>query len=217
MWANTGSGDAARRSVVRLLIVAALCATPLVLHLAVVHESRLAMAVFMALLLLGLGYARAPRWHIVLGGAVAAVAINLDPATLGRIALAGPAVIFIVLAWVFGRTLLPGRTPLVEQISRVERGGDFPEGLRGYTRRLTLTWAALLAAVPATYALLATFGRVQAASFVINIAGHTLVVALFFGEYGYRLWRYPEYPHKNPFAVARNLLRRAPELLRERG
>lgn len=200
----------------RPLIAALLCASPVLLHLAVVRESRVLMAAFLALVLLGMAAAHAPPWLIVLSIAAAVIAVGIAPATLGKIALAGPVLTFLVLAWLFGRTLLPGRMPLVEQISRVERGGEVPEGLRGYTRRLTAAWTALLAAVPALYAVLVATSRTEAASFVVNIASYALLAALFFGEYAYRLWRYPQYPHKNPFAVARNLARRAPELFRER-
>jgi uncharacterized membrane protein len=79
-----------------------------------------------------------------------------------------------------------------------------------------MVWTALLAAVPLAYAILAALGEAEAASFVVNLASYALVVALFFGEYAYRRWRYPQYPHLNPVKVARDLARRAPELFRER-
>jgi uncharacterized membrane protein len=52
------------------------------------------------------------------------------------------------LAYFFGRTLLPGRVPLIERIARV-REPDLPPSLRRYTRRLTAVWCAyfLLAAL----------------------------------------------------------------------
>ncbi len=200
----------------RLPIVALFCATPLLLHLAVVHESRLLMAAFLALVIAGMAMASIPRARLVLVACCAAAALWLAPAALGRIAPAGPALVFATLAWVFGRTLRGGRMPLVERISRVERAGAFPEGLRGYTRGLTIVWTALLTAVPAGYAALAALGHAEAASFVVNVASYVLVTALFFGEYAWRRLRYPQYPHVNPLAVARDLARRAPELLRER-
>ncbi len=151
------------------------CASPLLLHLAVVH---------------------------------------LDLGVGAQLALAGPAIAFLVAAWLFGRTLLPGRTPLVERISRAERGGDFPPALAPYTRRLTAAWTILLVAIPVAGAALAFVAGPAAQSVTVNLVSWALILALFFGEYAYRRWRYPQFPHKNPLAVARNLVRRAPELLR---
>ena len=43
------------------------------------------------------------------------------------------------LAWFFGRTLLPGREPLITRIARVSDPGLAP-ALCHYTRRLTAVW-----------------------------------------------------------------------------
>lgn len=62
-------------------------------------------------------------------------------------ALAWRAISSIALAWLagfFGRTLLAGRTPLIEQIARVGMGSP-PEALCRYCRRLTSIWCAWLA------------------------------------------------------------------------
>lgn len=190
------------------------CASPFVLHFAVVRESRALMVAFLALVAVGILAARMPLWIAGLAALAAIGAAWIDPRAMAQIALAGPALAFLVAAWVFGRTLLPGRTPLIESISRVERGGDFPAGLAGYARRLTWAWALLLALVPVGDAALALFATAEAQSFFVNLGSWALIALLFFGEYAYRLWRYPQFPHKNPLAVARNLLRRAPDLFR---
>jgi uncharacterized membrane protein len=147
--------------------------------------------------------------------AVAAIASAwIDLRLIAQLALAGPALAFLAGAWLFGRTLLPGRTPLVETIARLERDGDFPTSLAGYTRRLTWAWAILLASIPAAAAALAFFATAAAQSLFVNFASYALLALLYFGEYAYRVWRYPQFPHKNPVTVAANLVRRAPELLR---
>ena len=156
-------------------VVLLACASPLLLHLAIVH---------------------------------------LELGAAAQLALAGPSIAFLAAAWLFGRTLLPGRTPLVERISRVERGGDFPPALAPYTRRLTAAWAILLAAIPVANAALAFLAGPAAQSVAVNLVSWALILGLFFGEYAYRRWRYPQFPHKHPLAVARNLVRRAPEWLR---
>jgi len=188
------------------------CASPLLLHLAIVHHSRVLLVAFLALAAAGLLAARLPHG---LAGLVAMAALGapwIDPGVLAQLALAGPALVFLAVAWVFGRTLLPGRTPLVERISRVERGGEFPPALAGYTRRLTLAWTVLLAGIPVAEAALALVATPATQSVLVNFASWALIAALFFGEYAYRLWRYPQFAHRNPLAVARNLLHRAPEL-----
>ena len=199
---------------VRTAIVLLACASPVLLHLAVVHTSRMLLVAFLALAAAGIAAARLPVWLASLV-AVAALAVPwVDFAVVEQVALAGPALAFLGVAWVFGRTLLPGRTPLIESISRVERGGDFPPALAPYTRRLTALWTALLAGIPLADAAAAIAGSPAAQSAVVNLASWALIAALYFGDYAYRRLRYRQYPHSNPFAVARNLVRRAPELLR---
>jgi uncharacterized membrane protein len=184
------------------------------LHLAIVHASRVLLVAVLALAAAGIAAARLPGWlaSLVVAGALAAPWI--DFAVVEQVALAGPALAFLGMAWVFGRTLLPGRTPLIESISRAERGGDFPPALAPYTRRLTALWTALLAGIPIADAAAAFAATPAAQSAVVNLASWALIAALYFGEYAYRRLRYPQFSHSNPFAVARNLVRRAPELLR---
>jgi uncharacterized membrane protein len=210
--ARSNGRTAARARDAAVVLLA--CASPVLLHLAVVYRSRILLVGFLAAAAAGIVAARLPCALASLVAVAALGALWIDLDIVAQLALAGPAVAFLAAAWVFGRTLRPGRTPLVEQISRVERGGDFPAGLTGYARRLTLAWALLLAGVPVLDVALALFGSVAAQSLLVNVLSWTLIAALFFGDYAYRRWRYPQFPHKNPLAVARNLLRRAPELFR---
>jgi uncharacterized membrane protein len=189
-------------------------ASPLALHLAIVTQSRTVIVAFLAVLAVGALAARMPAWMTALAAVAAIGSAWIDLRVIAQLALAGPALAFLAVAWLFGRTLLPGRTPLVETIARLERDGDFPTGLAGYTRRLTWAWAILLAGIPAVAAALALFATAAAQSLFVNFASYALLALLYFGEYAYRVWRYPQFPHKNPVTVAANLVRRAPELLR---
>lgn len=190
------------------------CASPLALHFAIVSDNRAVMAAFLAVLAIGALAARMPAWVAALAAAAAIGTAWIDLRVVAQIALAGPALAFLAVAWLFGRTLLPGRTPLVETISRLERAGDFPVALTGYTRRLTWAWTTLLVGIPAVDAALALFATAEAQSLFVNFASYALLALLYFGEYAYRLWRYPQFPHPNPVTVAANLVRRAPELFR---
>jgi uncharacterized membrane protein len=209
--ARSNGRTAARARDAAVVLLA--CASPVLLHLAVVYRSRILLVGFLAAAAAGIVAARLPCALASLVAVAALGALWIDLDIVAQLALAGPAVAFLAAAWVFGRTLLPGRTPLVEQISRVERGGDFPPALAPYARGLTLAWTILLAGVPVADAALAFVAGPAAQSVAVNLASWALILVLFFGEYAYRRWRYPQFPHKNPLAVARNLLRRAPELL----
>lgn len=198
----------------RAALVLLACASPFALHLAIVSERRAAMIAVFATLAVGALAARMPAWVTAAVALAGIGAAWIDLAVIAQLALAGPMLAFLAAAWLFGRTLLPRRTPLVERISRLERGGDFPAGLVGYARGLTWAWAILLAGIPAADAALALLATAAVQSLFVNFVSYALVAALYFGEYAYRLWRYPQFPHRNPLAVAANLVRRAPELLR---
>lgn len=196
----------------RIALTLLACASPFALHLAIVSEHRAVMVAFLAMLAVGALVARMPGWVAALAAVAAIGAAWIDLRVLAQLALAGPVLAFLAGAWLFGRTLLPGRTPLVETISRLERDGDFPAGLARYARGLTWAWTILLAGIPAVDVALALFATAAAQSLFVNFASYALLALLYFGEYAYRLWRYPQFPHKNPVTVAANLVRRAPEL-----
>ena len=103
-------------------------------------------------------------------------------------------------SFAFARTLVPGREPFISRLSRLERG-TLPPELAIYTRRLTLLWALVLAALSITS--LAAGGALPAVAY----AGTVAVPALFFGEYFYRRLRYRQYPHASPWRVARGVAR----------
>jgi uncharacterized membrane protein len=202
----------------RALFVAALCLSPVLLHLAIVRESRALLVAFFALVGCGVAASaarrQAPPWIAAGAVALVPVAATIDFGTVSRLALAAPALGMLALAWVFGRTLGPGRTPLIERFSRiVDRDGP-PPWIAGYARRVTWAWTVLMAAIPLVWGTLMLFGTPAAASFFLNFVSWGLMGALYFGEYLYRVARYPDFPHRNPLAVARDLARSGPELFR---
>jgi uncharacterized membrane protein len=122
-----------------------------------------------------------------------------------------PVAFIAMIAWWFGRTLRPGRVPLISKIvSALERvpASELEPDLRVYTRRLTLAWALVLgamglcnlvlAAVAVPNGLLAAFGI--AAPFTVTDAqwswfanwfNYGLVGGFFVLEYLYRKRRFP--------------------------
>jgi uncharacterized membrane protein len=103
---------------------------------------------------------------------------------------------YLFLLWLFGRTLVRGREPLVTRLARSVRGALPPE-LEAYTRRLTLAWCAFFAAQLAVSALLLGLGLVQAWSLFVNVLNLPLVALMFAADYLYRLIRYRHLPQSS--------------------
>ena len=86
-------------------------------------------------------------------------------------------------AFFFGRTLLAGRIPLIEQIARVS-DPDMTPPMRRYTRRLTAVWATYF-----VFAALLAIGSRQAGAGAGAGAGAWVwagAIALFVGEHWLR-------------------------------
>ena len=121
-------------------------------------------------------------------------------------------VLFVgLVAFLFGRTLAPGKVPLIGRIVRALEGNPgqplAPE-LEIYTRRLTLAWTvllAMLALVNGTLAAIAVPGGLlqglgidspvsvsrEQWSWFANLLDYGIVGGFFLAEYGYRKHRFP--------------------------
>jgi len=128
------------------------------------------------------------------------------------------------MAWLFGHTLLHGRTPLIERAIIALHGtdSDFTSRMRDYARRLTLVWACLfvtLATVNLALAALASpGGLLQSAGFhpvvavpldvwslFANVLNYLIVAALFVVEYWLRRSWFPQQPYKGFMDFTRRL------------
>ena len=98
----------------------------------------------------------------------------------------------LLLAIVFGRTLLSGREPLVSSFARVIHGSIPPEVER-YTRKVTLAWT-IFFAVLCVLSCVLYFGDFLAAwSVLANILSPLLIAAMFIVEYAVRLRALPNW------------------------
>jgi uncharacterized membrane protein len=124
---------------------------------------------------------------------------------VGLIALSGisHASLNLFLLWFFGRTLLPGREPLVTQITRRVNGSVQPDIAR-YTRRVTMAWCIYFSAQAGISLLLYMLAPLPAWSLFINVLNLPLLVLMFVAEY---IWRITHYPHH-----ARTSIRKAFEV-----
>ena len=115
-----------------------------------------------------------------------------------------PIVINLALAWVFGRTLVRGRIPLIARFAIIEQGTLSAE-LRTYTRTLTWLWTLLLIVAAALSLALALSGHRDAWSLFTNFLNYLLVAGLFLGEFAYRRLRFRNYRHHSPLQLLRNV------------
>lgn len=103
------------------------------------------------------------------------------------------AVLNLFLLWLFGRTLLPGREPLVSQISR-HINGDLEPEVVVYTRQVNIAWCVYFALQVIISLLLYVFAPLAAWSFFINVLNLPLLILMFVGEKAFRTARFPDHP-----------------------
>lgn len=83
-----------------------------------------------------------------------------------------------IMAFVFGRTLLPGREPLVTRLARPIHERMTPVLLR-YTRQVTAAWALFFTGCAVVSAMLFALAPIDVWSFFANILSLPLVVLMF--------------------------------------
>ena len=98
----------------------------------------------------------------------------------------------LLLAFVFGRTLVGDREPLVTRFARIMHPVLPPEVVR-YTRRVTLAWTILFVALVALSCTLYFAGMPAAWSVLANIVNPVAIVAMFVIEYAVRLRALPDW------------------------
>lgn len=95
---------------------------------------------------------------------------------------------------VFGRSLLPGREPVLTGLVLKIRG-PLPPELLAYTRHVTAAWCCFFAAQLALSLTLFLLAPLAVWSLFINVLNLPLVVAMFAIEYAYRVVRFPNFRH----------------------
>ncbi len=98
----------------------------------------------------------------------------------------------LLLACVFGRTLAPGREPLVALFARLVHGTIPPEVER-YARQVTLAWTVFFASLFTLSCALYVGGFLAAWSLLANILSPILITAMFVLEYAVRLRALPNW------------------------
>lgn len=190
-------------------------AYPLLAHRASVAGSEplaLLALLDLALIVLLLPLARARAWAWLLLAACAAGLWALRGTGVAALLLLAPPVVFTaLLGWWFGRSLAPGRVPLISRIVSALEDCEphaLEPDLKRYTRSLTACWALLLAAlslanlvlalVAVPDGLLVRLGHApllavsqQTWSWFANLLDYGVVAGFFMAEYLYRKLRFP--------------------------
>lgn len=215
----------------------AMLAYPLLAHGAAALDSK-SLALLAALLLMvlllwpALRRGRIVAWLLLAAGAAALA--WLARRGFGMLPLYAPPVLLNgLVAWLFGRTLARGRTPLIERIMQVLQPAitSDPDAVR-YARGLTLAWALLLgtlAVANLVLALLATpDGLLLTAGFTppavvaqslwslfANILNYAIVGGFFALEFFWRRHRFPSHAHAGFAEFGARIARLGPAFWRQ--
>lgn len=136
------------------------------------------------------------RWTLVLLGIAIALYLVEKKAHLGLVAanLVTHTSLNLLMLWLFGRTLLRGREPLITGFAR-RFHGTIPPYIEAYTRRVTIAWCVFFIAQVVISASLWMFASLHAWSLFVNLLSLPLIVLMFIAEYAYRVMRFRSYPH----------------------
>jgi uncharacterized membrane protein len=184
---------------------------PLLAHLSVVLADRRLQWLALAWLIgLALGPALLERraWAWITWVAVSALLYWLVVAGHGLYALyVPPAAIPAALLLGFAGSLRAGHEPLITRFARVMHDGELPADLVTYTRRVTLLWCVVCAALFLSAVLLALFADPPLWSFMTNFVHYLVLGAVFVLEYAWRRVRFRHHPHLGFFQFLRRLSR----------
>lgn len=100
---------------------------------------------------------------------------------------------YLALLWYFGRTLRPGREPLITRLARRVHG-VLPPGVEEFTRGVTRFWCAFFAGQLAVSGLLLAFAPFEYWSLFVNVLNLPLVVLMFAVDYAARAIRFRGQP-----------------------
>lgn len=174
---------------------------PAVVHFGMPPTALALLAALAAYVAVSLFAGPALRW---LGPPAAGIAVYWAAPPAEWLLFIPPILINLALAWLFGRTLVRGRTPLIARFAMMEQGTLSAE-LVAYTRTLTWLWTLLFVAAAAVSLALALSGHRDAWSVFTNFLNYVLVAALFLGEFAYRRLRFRNYRHHSPLQLLRNV------------
>lgn len=163
-------------------------------HLCVAYEipaySVPGLVVLLACAIALRGLQHPPSSATLLGLAGIAAVAGWDIATPTPLAVYMPPIVVpAALAWVFGRTLLPGRTALITHFAINVMGDDMP-GTARYTRGVTFYWTLIFVLLALEALLLGVYASWPVWSLFTNCINYLVVVCAFVAEFALRRVRF---------------------------
>jgi uncharacterized membrane protein len=192
------------KSLGKILLLLAFIAYPILLHAFLIKEEigmPQLLFVFAPLLSVAgwvvfrmVGKVWWPLLSLLLAGAVYFI-VTGNHERIGLLAVNGlsHATLNLFLLWLFGRTLLSGREPLISHISRRLNGRLYPEVV-DYTRHVTIAWCIYFSLQVVISLLLYVFAPLAAWSFFINVLNMPLLILMLIVEKTYRTVHFPNHP-----------------------
>jgi uncharacterized membrane protein len=200
-----------------VLVAASFVASSVLIHLAVMQKTPLAEWLALASLVfvplcIGLVQLRLIAW---LAFAASSAALWwLVSVGGGRPLLYLPSVLIpAALCWLFGRTLIAGRQPLIATVALAARPGT-PDYLLRYSRRLTQLWTGIFAAMALWDLGLATLAPHGWWSFMANFTNYLVVGAAVVLEYLFRRLHFRSYDHPGFAEYLKIVVRADPRRIR---
>jgi uncharacterized membrane protein len=141
--------------------------------------------------LLVLGYPLAMHWLLT--------ASRWSHSTLAWINLAQTVGMQTLLAWFFGRTLRPGREPLIALFARRIHGADYSPRIARYARQATWAWTGFFVAMAVIPLVLFATASLATWSFFVNVLSLPLLGLMFVLEYAARRYCLRGVPHVSLF------------------
>ncbi|MEN1927353.1 ketosynthase [Luteimonas qiangzhengi] len=212
---QTAAVEPAAHPMVLIVEIALVVGYGVLAHLSSARDSHLlALAALLVLVLMMLASPLAARrlWAWIALPLLTAVCWSLYRVGLAPVPLLLVPVAFIgVIAWMFGRTLAPGRVPLITRIASIVEEAPDPAdapALDAYTRGLTRAWTVLLlvlgtvnlvlAMIATPEGLLARLGLLAPVtithvqwSWFANLLNYGIVAGFFILEFQLRKLRFP--------------------------
>jgi uncharacterized membrane protein len=110
-----------------------------------------------------------------------------------------------LLAFSFGRSLMPGRTPICTQLADNLHGPLVPEEVI-YTRRATAAWTVFYLFIAAAIAILFFAAPLHVWSLFVNFATYGLIALMFIADYSIRHHTLPRVPRSGILAALQQFL-----------
>jgi uncharacterized membrane protein len=226
MTTPTSNGGTNSRNLGTMILLGA--SYPLFAHVAILSGRPAMIAASIGLLAVlvlfpGLRRFRPISWLLLIAAAIGLCEVTRSGHALLLLFLP-PILINGFMAWVFGGTLLNGRTPLIERAMILLHGSakNVTRDMAWYARRLTLIWTVLFLAMATVNIMLAALANpgglllsaglrppitvpLEAWSLFANVLNYVIVAAMFALEYMVRLRRFPERAHGGFFSFIRRL------------